>query len=224
MWLALALPAAAFSPAVHRALAERAVVLEGVTMDERRFVAAVTNEDWDLPRKWTRWHHYYNPDFPVRSLWRLPSEARVAWLTTHIEAGIDVWGAAGLLAHHLQDMASPPHVVPVAHGLGDDFESYDVRDLIAAATGDPVVELPPVEAQRAAAEETLAALAEPTGCGGDWSRVWVSEPGGWGHRGEERFGRMSGCEAAEEAFARARIEDAVSWTRAVIRYAKSTGA
>ena len=136
----------------------------------------------------------------------------------------DVWAMAGLLAHHLQDMASPPHVVPVAHGLGDDFESYDFRSLVAEATGDPVVILPPPDAQRAAAQETLAALAEPMACADGpvpWSEVWIAGDG-WGRHGPERFGHIPGCEAATAAFAQARIEDALSWTRAIIRYAGST--
>ncbi len=32
----------------------------------------------------------------------------------------------GHAIHHIQDMTSPPHVVPVMHGLYDGFESYEV--------------------------------------------------------------------------------------------------
>ena len=38
----------------------------------------------------------------------------------------------GAIIHHLQDMASPTHVVPIAHSLNDGFESYAREEKIVA--------------------------------------------------------------------------------------------
>ncbi|MFN7146151.1 MAG: hypothetical protein ACK4YP_20435, partial [Myxococcota bacterium] len=148
--LVLVTPARAFSPEVHRAISARALVLEAADAPEaRRFPVAAADEDWNLLRKWGAWHHY-GWDAPL--LWRRPSSERVARLEVALGAALAVgdrdraWVLAGYAAHHVQDMASPPHVVPVAHGLADGFEDYDVAALVAGAGAEPPPALGPVDA------------------------------------------------------------------------------
>jgi hypothetical protein len=222
----LTLPAFAFSPWDHEAIATRALVLEGV--DAPRFALAAAGEDWNLPRKWTRWHHYHSPDFDVHPLGRHPSHERVTTLDAQLRAANDagqttrVWQLAGFIAHHLADMASPPHVVPVAHGLNDAFEGWDFGPVIAAVTAEPAQsDWSPTSGQTALARATLAALDVPLMCevgAVPWSRFWQARPGGFGTLGDLRFGRVGGCEAGTTAFVEARIAGAIAQTRALIRY------
>lgn len=251
--------AVAFEPQDHRAMAERAVALElgaafattapaavlptgapaastaattaptTATLAARWLPRGAANEDWNLPRKWTRWHHYDPPGFEVHPLGRRTSAERVATLDDELRAAAaagdeaEAWLLAGLAAHHLQDMASPLHVVPVAHGLGDPFEGYPFAPLIAEA-GSPATPVPsgsPPEVQRTLALATLTALETPLPCPSGpvpWSRVWVPGDRSFGRYGDVPFGGVPGCEAATEAFARARVEDAVAATRSVVRY------
>lgn len=198
------------------------------------FARGAADEDLNLARKWGRWHHYHSPSYaPVRSLGRHPSADRVAWLDDRIRVAAavgnrrGVWLHAGQLAHHVQDMASPPHVVPVAHGLFDRFESYVDIAMVATVTGDGVATLPaalgPAAAQQRLAEDTTAALAIPLVCDletMDWSAFWAPRPGVFGAYGTagNRFGALPACASGMEAFARARLEAALAYTRAVVRY------
>jgi hypothetical protein len=237
--LALFAHADAFSPAVHRALATRAVVLESADAPSRAlpllaeplpaelaaaFARGAGNEDWNLPRKWLLWHHYYNPSFTVHSLWRRPSDQRVAQLDVLIQGAFAAdrpgraWLLAGLLAHHVQDMASPPHVVPVAHGLFDPFESQATADLVPSLTGAAVPDLALPAAHHALAMDTLAALDAPLLCDAGpvaLATVWAPRPGRYG-RAVIPFGRD--CAAGADTFLQARLDAALAYTRAVIRY------
>ncbi len=105
------------------------------------------NEDRNLPRKWLQYSHFYNPTKPILDLRKFPSEVsasdfRLGQLQTTIE-GISISSAqtaAGIMdffkqslpelghaIHHIQDMASPPHVVPVMHDLRDRYESLIMK-------------------------------------------------------------------------------------------------
>lgn len=87
------------------------------------------DEDLNLIRKWGHFSHYYNPEKPLRDLHRLDSSMRIVSLLSRMQpedpaappVTLDDLGHA---IHHLQDMASPPHVVPVRHGLTDGFEGF----------------------------------------------------------------------------------------------------
>jgi hypothetical protein len=153
----LAPPAHAFSPGVHRALAERAVAIEAESAPSLaghadRVGRAAAWEDYNLARKWLRFNHYYSPSFEIPTLWRRPSNERVAGLLDDIGRALGVhdddraFADVGAATHHVQDMASPPHVVPVGHGLGDGFESWDMDGLVGLVRGDDVPAMDPAAA------------------------------------------------------------------------------
>lgn len=237
--LALLTHADAFSPAVHRALALRALELESVSVppgaapvqpdQAAAFARGAADEDWNIFRKWLVWHHYYTPSFRVRSLWRRPSDERVAMLNGAIDGALDrhdahrAWFLAGLLAHHVQDMASPPHVVPVAHGLFDAFESAATAARIPSLMGADVPDLDPPDAHRALAVSTLAALDRPIECDAGpvaSTTFWAPLAGHFG-RVVAPFGRgvgAEGCADGAGAFLLARLDEALAYTRAVVRY------
>lgn len=216
----------AWSPAAHRDMAARAVVLEAAApgapspAEAAAFARAAAGEDLHLARKWAQWHHYW---FPERLGVRRPSEERVETLVPRVLAaeGVEAWRLAGLLVHHVQDMASPPHVIPLHHGLADGFEDVDVTGPIAASVAAPPDV--PVEALQAdLVARTRAALEAPLRCDGvtlvPTRDLWVPAPDGFGTRGPVRFGDLPACEAAFAAFAAARVDDAVASSRAVVRW------
>lgn len=230
MHVLLILPALAFSPWDHEAMAARALALEGGAAP--RFTASAAAEDWNLPRKWTRWHHYHSPSFDVHSFGRHPSHERVETLDARLRAAVAegnttrAWQYAGFIAHHLQDMASPPHVVPVAHGLNDGFESWPFEAAIAATTTAPPPnsDWTPMSGQASLSSATLAALDVPLVCDDaplPWSRFWQARPGGFGVLGDLRFGTAPGCAAGTARFVEDRIGAAVAETRALIRYVRA---
>jgi hypothetical protein len=87
------------------------------------------DEDLNVIRKDLFYSHYYNPEKPLK-MFRYDSSVRVKVLTKEIEVDDSLYGRyndfsltdLGHLIHHVQDMAAPPHVVPVSHGLTDGFE------------------------------------------------------------------------------------------------------
>ncbi|NPC84604.1 hypothetical protein HPC49_41120, partial [Pyxidicoccus fallax] len=237
--------AEAFSVEDHRALTEAA--LEGVVAEEYRgrVLHGATAEDLNLHVKWTGWHHFYRPEGHIHSALREGSDARVRALWDEaMEAARHgdmsrAWDRAGHLAHHLQDMASPPHVVPVMHGLGDGFEDVGIRDALARCAPREVTPLSGVDAQQAVARETLDAvrtqsLATEEGPEIPWSAFWAEPgagaPGTFGAYGAvgNGFGqakvRWKGREyhvdpAGTAAFMDARVSSAVAYTRAFLRWA-----
>ncbi len=106
-------------------------------LEERGVLEANIAEDLNPIRKGLLYSHYYSPyrkldlrrltslsavrDDERSLLWslRLPEILRPLFELPEI--------ALGHLLHHLQDSASPPHVIAVRHGLSDSFENYPVR-------------------------------------------------------------------------------------------------
>lgn len=226
--------ALAWSPGAHRAFADRALALEGLAggAETAPYARAAAAEDLVITRKWGNWHHYW---LSSPMAWRRPSPERVTGLEADLLAAIragdapEAWRFAGLAVHHVQDMASPPHVVPVEHGLGDGFEHADVSALIAAAgiAADGLVGPPsplgPVDAQRALVAETRDALAVPLLCDDGplpWTDFWVPPAEGrtFGRLGPRRYGAEPGCAVGTAAFTAARVEAAVAYSRAVARF------
>jgi hypothetical protein len=86
-------------------------------------------EDLNILRKWTEYSHFYHPEHGFRSL-RGTSRDRILDLEGQLRATHD-GGAKEVLVgkalHHLQDMAAPPHVVPVNHFWTDGFEKLVVQ-------------------------------------------------------------------------------------------------
>jgi hypothetical protein len=87
------------------------------------------DEDLNILRKDLFYSHYYNPEKPLK-MFRYDSRVRVQVLMKEIQIDDGLYGRGnelsltdlGHLIHHLQDMAAPPHVIPVSHGLTDGFE------------------------------------------------------------------------------------------------------
>ncbi|MEN9723602.1 MAG: hypothetical protein RJB38_1588 [Pseudomonadota bacterium] len=122
-------------------------------------------EDVNLVRKWTRYSHFYNPERPFRSR-RLNSHDRIVDLEqqlTTCTSTEDVESCRVLLGkalHHVQDMASPPHVFPVNHLWTDGFEKLKVRisDSSAFSSCDSLLS----DALRSSVAEIHQAVAENT--------------------------------------------------------------
>ena len=98
------------------------------TQDKIR--SADLNEDLNLIRKWSAYSHFFHPEKTLPDQRRYDSSIRITELEHEIlrllVRGdlIEAYYELGHAIHHLQDMASPPHVVPVMHGLDDSYESY----------------------------------------------------------------------------------------------------
>jgi hypothetical protein len=132
--LTLSSSAFAFGLSDHQLITRQAVAeynvcaqapLSDDALDE--LVRENLDEDLNLIRKWGHYSHYYHPEKPLQDLHRLNSSMRIVSLLARMQRsqmGLDDLGHA---IHHLQDMASPPHVVPVRHGLNDGFEGFDLN-------------------------------------------------------------------------------------------------
>jgi hypothetical protein len=244
--------AEAFSVEDHRALTEAAVdaalasgTASGLAEHRAAVLHGATAEDLNLHVKWTGWHHFYRPEGHVHSSLREGSDARVRELWDEaLEAArhgdlARAWDRAGHLAHHLQDMASPPHVVPVMHGLGDGFEDLGASAALKRGVHREVAPLSGTDAQVAVARETLEAVRSQTlalrdGTVIPWSAFWA-EPdaktagafGAYGAvgnafgRSELRFeGRTRQVDPASvDAFVDERVASAVAYSRAFLEWA-----
>lgn len=96
-------------------------------------------EDINLWNKWIKGYaHFYNPYRQVKvcqlGFCRHSSDFRIRMLEASLRNGTSSWGrTVGAATHHLQDMNSPPHVVPVMHSSKDSFESYENQQFPALA-------------------------------------------------------------------------------------------
>ncbi len=245
--------ARAFGVPDHRALTEAALdASQGARarplLAEYRdaVLHGATSEDLNLHVKWAGWHHFYSPEWPLDTALRQGSEARVRELWDEaLEAASHgdlarAFDRAGHLAHHLQDMASPPHVVPVNHGPFDRFERYGAQASLKRAPPRQVEPLSGLEAQRALASETLAAVRHESlqagqGAAIPWASFWTEpaehHPGAFGGYGAETgnaFGqpvvrwRGRNHPVSAEAYATfmdARVAGALAYTRAFLEWA-----
>lgn len=244
--------AEAFSVDDHRALTQAALDsavasgrAPGLAEHRDAVLHGSTAEDLNLHVKWTGWHHFYRPEGHVHSALREGSDARVRdlWdeaLDAARHGDMDrAWDRAGHLAHHLQDMASPPHVVPVMHGLSDGFEGLGARAALGRLPYREVAPLSGADAQLALARETLAAvrsqsLATRDGTLIPWSAFWAEPdsgtPGAFGAYGavgnvfgqsKVRWrGRVRQVDSASvDAFVDARVAAAVAYSRAFLEWA-----
>lgn len=227
----------AFSIGSHREITGRAVALEArawpiLAARSHEIALANVEEDLNLVVKWGLFNHYFNPKGAVRTTWRQTSDVRVEGLWADIERALaegdeaEVWERAGHLLHHIQDMASPPHVIPVEHNMTDGFERYDIAPLLAVARGRDLPPMGGVEAHRELALRTWSAVEqgrfEACGQSMPWSDYWSGVPGEFGSYGAagNRFGEAVPCddeEVAMRAFAKERVDDAVGYSRAFLR-------
>jgi len=140
--LAILSPSAsqAFQLGEHRTITRQAIDeynlcasgLLGQTYAET-VVSGNINEDLDLFRKWTSYSHFYHP---TKTLTQRRMDSSISIIEIEYEVGQllnrrspelgDAYKALGHAIHHLQDAASPPHVVPVMHGLTDGFEGLEL--------------------------------------------------------------------------------------------------
>ncbi|HTL13364.1 MAG TPA: hypothetical protein VL588_12800, partial [Bdellovibrionota bacterium] len=132
--------AKAYSLTEHRRITDQAIAnfnfcFNGaLTADLSDYVqTADRNEDLNLLRKWTLFSHFFHPEKALLDQRRMSSDYRIADLQETIrnllgESGnqglADAFYELGHAIHHIQDMASPPHVVPVMHGLFDSYEGW----------------------------------------------------------------------------------------------------
>jgi len=142
------------------------------------FAQGATDEDeWGLirPLNW----HFYNNGHRIGHYWKFIFycngsnekiyHQRVQTLDGLLASkapAIKIYAAAGRVAHHIQDMSVPPHVMPIYH-LGDDnFDNYIPASRPAADTASickdvngTIVE--PLELLEWAAQNTLKTVAQP---------------------------------------------------------------
>jgi hypothetical protein len=92
--------------------------------------SADLEEDLNVVRKDLKYSHFYNP-LKTLNMFRYDSSVRIDGLEKDLRASsnddrmsVVNMTALGHAVHHLQDMAVPPHVVPVMHWMNDGFEEY----------------------------------------------------------------------------------------------------
>ena len=227
------LPAAeAFRLSAHRAMTARAAEAEGLAAVERWLWQGNRAEDTRLGVKWRHYSHYHRPDVPLLLPRRGTSGDRVEVLWEKAEAArlqgnsAAMWIAVGGLLHHVQDMASPPHVVPVAHDLRDGFESWPIDGLLDALVQTEPKALDPIAAHSALAQETWEKVQTEsvTGCGQHipLSDIWQAPTEGpFGTYGDWDFRPSSDCPTLTDAFADLladRLTAALHHSRAVLRF------
>ena len=187
-----------------------------------RIVDCCLNEDKNLWQKWFVTSHYYDP---IKSLprkaptWRTSALERVKDLLAQLLQSQNMGERAcliGKLIHHFQDVSVPAHVIPVAHGFSDGFESYTDQseavdwalalDFVAEPMFYPLTEF----YHQAALETWIAAQQVP------WSRFWVPNGSpGFGRYGEvgNRFGDPALLPLADyDAFLFDRVSASIRWS------------
>ena len=104
------------------------------------------------------------------------------------KSGEKIYAAAGRVAHHIQDMSSPPHVMPNFHMGGDAFDKHEPNSVpnlatqeICAEIGSKTTSTYP-ELLNEAAKKTLKTVATPVQFASGykdetetWEKFWSSE-------------------------------------------------
>jgi hypothetical protein len=161
------------------------------------------DEDTNLLNKWLFYSHYFHP-FKELNMARYQSSVRVEELEKQIHSALDggmdarddsILNAFSHALHHLQDMASPPHVVPVTHWLTDGFETYEVAFEIPRTSTDDCVALIArpkeslVDLLKHAARTTLNLVrSERVSVQKNGSPTFVSWSSFWAESSENDFG------------------------------------
>ena len=113
-------------PTHHRQITRTALIYwqreSGVALPDALCQAIVRGSGIEDAPSWQRlyhWHFYRsNPQIPDWPLLRLTSEYRVRALQQHLsrtQPHVERGEWIGRLLHHLQDMSTPAHVVPIYH-------------------------------------------------------------------------------------------------------------
>jgi len=176
----LASPCYAFEKSRHELFSNDAIDLykacKGRVLPQElsdAFVVGSVEEDtwgWTRARNW----HYYNRENKIGRYWKVILcngsndhifHVRLARLNNLLLTKAperDIYDVAGRLAHHIQDMSSPPHVMPINHLVCDKMDHYRFRP----ASMDPCEKVnvsvvdPPV-LLREAAQYTIKATERP---------------------------------------------------------------
>jgi hypothetical protein len=103
----------------------------GLLRDDEPFFLLSSNLDEDLNviRKDLVYSHFYNPNKKLE-MFRYDSSVRIQDLAKELATqknSMQLFIDLGHVLHHVQDMASPAHVVPVFHGPSDTFEVYELK-------------------------------------------------------------------------------------------------
>jgi hypothetical protein len=142
--LILAIPANAFEPNKHAVFSREASSVyqscTGRVLPEkliRGFTEGSVRED-DITLERARNWHFYNRDGKIGTYRKYyltceGSNERIFWkrldtLDHLIAAGRplqEIYAAAGRVVHHIQDMSSPPHAMPIYHVGDDKFDKYE---------------------------------------------------------------------------------------------------
>lgn len=232
LFLAMLPDAHAFRLSGHRVMTERAVLAEDMAELERWLWQGNRAEDTRIGIKWRHYSHYHRPDADLLLPRRGTSGDRVEVLWEQAEEArrqgdsAAMWTAVGGLLHHVQDMASPPHVVPVAHDLRDGFESWPVDGLVAALALTTPAPLDPITAHSILARETWGLVQSDavTGCGLriPLSDIWQAPTDGpFGTYGDWAFRQREDCPELREAMEAVlvdRLAAALHYSRAVLQF------
>lgn len=198
------LPANAFEPQKHAEFSSDAIALYKACTGKfvsgkiaQALAEGAEDEDNSTPTRGMNWH-FYNNDRKIGHYWRLVFfrcngsneeifKKRVEKLQKLIEEKApteDIYAAAGRVAHHIQDMSSPPHVLPIYHTDVDRFDKYEPATVPNLATNAICNSLQgnivsPNELLESAAQATLAAAAAPVVFSGGeiiegetWAKFW----------------------------------------------------
>jgi hypothetical protein len=173
-------PCSAFEPKKHEIFSHHAAAIyescTGRALSKELVSAfaqgAVDEDEWSLTRA-INWH-FYNNDKKLGRYWKICHGSNehifceryneLEHLLAAKATNMEIYALAGRIAHHIQDMSSPPHVMPIYHTSGDKFDTYipapgavvDVAAICKEVNG-PVVE--PFKMLNDAAQKTLKAVA-----------------------------------------------------------------
>lgn len=198
----LSLPAHAFEPRKHADFSREAAAIYQVCTGRElpgnvidAFVKGSVREDDPTLERALNWH-FYNRDGKIGTYRKffLTCEGsngrifqkRLDTLDYLIDAKRpldEIYAVAGRAVHHIQDMSSPPHAMPIYHTIFDKFDKYeftptsvDVSGICADAGTKKYV---PLELLENAARNTLEAVERPvvfddgkTVSGETWLKFW----------------------------------------------------
>lgn len=148
LFFMLALPSYAFEPAKHGEFARRAAEVYQTCTGRAitpgyisAFAEGSVHEDNPTLSRVLNWH-FYNRDKKIGHYWKYflycdgsnehIFNERLNALKDMINAKKplkDIYEMAGRIAHHIQEMSSPPHVVPIYHVYDDRFDTYEPVNL-----------------------------------------------------------------------------------------------
>lgn len=138
---------------------------------------AVDEDEWGLTRA-KNWH-FYNNDNKIGRYWKIilycygsnehifcKRLKKLEFMLTSKAPNIEIYEVAGRVAHHIQDMSSPPHVMPIYHMDHDKFDIYEpapvpASDVTAICKDVNRTVVGPLELLERAAQNTLKAVANP---------------------------------------------------------------